>query len=75
MVVVAFYQGGRIGLVANISAVEREFTEPGFYDRFQRYTRFIQAVLGVREVTYSGILPSPMRRAGYLSDTDAGHRC
>ena len=75
VVVGAFHQGGRIGLVGNISAVEREFTEPGFYSRFQRYTRFIQGVLGVREVTYSGILPNSMRRAGYLSDTDADHRC
>ncbi|MBT4790114.1 MAG: hypothetical protein HON90_00960 [Halobacteriovoraceae bacterium] len=70
----AFYQGGRIGLITAISSVESDFQSKDFFNKFSRWTNLLKKLLGVSSMTYSGILPSAMKKAEIMSKDELQER-
>ena len=69
-----FFQGGRLGLVTTISSVESDFTNPDFFSKFGKYKNFISRVVGTKDINCSGILPTMMKRAALIKESELVNR-
>ena len=70
-----FFQGGKFGLICFISSVESEFKQDDFFPVFTKWTNRLSKFLGVNSVNYSGVLPSSMKRAKYMEQSELDERC